>query len=327
MVIREISYVEALREALREEMLREPTLFVMGEDVTVAGVWGVTKGLAEEFGTERIRDTPISEAAFCGAGIGAAMTGMRPIIEIRFADFLFVAMDQIVNQAAKLRFMTGCQVKLPIVFRSALGAGLSAGAHHSQSPEAMFMHVPGLQVVVPSTPYDAKGLFKTAVRGNNPVMFFEHKSLYSMKGPVPEEEYVIPFGEADIKKEGSDVTLVATSMMLHRAIEAAKELEKEGISVEVIDPRTLVPFDKQAVLKSVKKTSRLVVVEEDCKTGGVGAEIAAIVADEAFGYIDAPIKRVATPDIPIPFSRELESKVIPDVKSITKTVKEVMGLK
>jgi pyruvate/2-oxoglutarate/acetoin dehydrogenase E1 component len=308
-------------------MLRDPNVFVMGEDVTLGAVWAITKGLAEEFGIERVRDTPISESAFVGAGIGAAMTGMRPIVEVRFTDFLFVAMDQLANQAAKLRFMTGGQVKLPLVFRAALGGGLSAGAHHSQCPEALFMHIPGLKIAMPSTPYDAKGLFKTAVRDDNPVMFFEHKCLYGTKCYVPEDEYTIPFGAAEVKKEGKDVTLVATSLMVHKSLAAAKKLENEGIGVEVIDPRTLVPLDKQTILNSVEKTSKLVIVGEDCKTCGVGAEIAAVVAEEAFSYLAAPIKRVAVLDVPIPFSPELEKRTIPDENSIIDGVKEVVNWK
>jgi pyruvate dehydrogenase E1 component beta subunit len=326
MPVREILYVEALREALREEMLRDPTVFVMGEDIIAwGGAWGVLKGLAEEFGEKRVRDTPISEAAFIGAGIGAAMTGLKPIIEMNFADFLFVAMDQIVNQAAKLRFMTGGQARLPMVIRAAVGAGLSTGPHHSQSPEAIFMHVAGLKVALPSTPYDAKGLFKSAVRDGNPVLFLEHKVLYRMKGHVPEEEYTVPFGVADIKRKGEDITIVATSLMVHKALAAAEKLENERIRTEVVDPRTLVPLDKQTILNSVKKTSRLLIVEEDCKTCGVGAEIAAIVAEEALDYLDAPIKRVAALDSSVPFSPALESRFIPDENSIIKSVREIFS--
>jgi pyruvate dehydrogenase E1 component beta subunit len=244
---------------------------------------------------------------------------------MNFADFLFVAMDQIVNQAAKLRFMTGGQARVPMVIRAAVGAGLSSGPHHSQSPEAIFMHVAGLKVALPSTPYDAKGLFKSAVRDGNPVLFFEHKVLYRIKGPVPEEEYTVPFGVADIKRKGEDITIVATSLMVHKALAAAEKLESERIRAEVVDPRTLVPLDKQTILNSVKKTSRLIIVEEDCKTCGVGAEIAAIVAEEALDYLDAPIKRVAALDSPVPFSPTLESRFIPDESSIIKSAREIFN--
>jgi pyruvate dehydrogenase E1 component beta subunit len=321
---REITYGEALREALREEMIRNEKIVVMGEDITVPGVWVVTKGLLEEFGPERVRDTPMSESAIVGAGIGAALTGTRAMVELRWADFLFVAMDQLANQAAKLRYMSGGQAKVPVTFRQALGAGLSAGPHHSQSPEAIFMHIPGLKVVLPSTPYDAKGLLKSALRDDNPVMFFEHKALYRTKGTVPAEEYVIPFGKADVKKKGKDVTIVATLLMLHRSLAVAREFEERGISVEVVDPRTLVPLDKQAIIDSVKKTGRLVIVSEDCKTGGVGAEIAAIAAEEAFPYLKSPIKRVSAIDTPIPFSPVLEKYVVPDEKRIAQAVEEVV---
>lgn len=321
---REITYGEALREALREEMIRNERIVVMGEDITVPGVWVVTKGLVEEFGPERVRDTPMSESVIVGAGVGAALTGMRAMVEVRWADFLFVAMDQLANQAAKLRYMSGGQAKVPVVFRQALGAGLSAGPHHSQSPEAIFMHIPGLKVALPSTPYDAKGLLKSALRDDNPVLFFEHKVLYRTKGMVPTEEYVVPFGKADVKKKGKDVTIVATLLMLHRSLTVAKELEERGISVEVVDPRTLVPLDKQTITDSVKKTGRLVIVSEDCKTGGVGAEIAAIAAEEAFPYLKSSVKRVCAIDTPVPFSPVLEKYVVPDEKRIAQAVEEVM---
>jgi len=323
-VTREITMLSALNEALREEMCRDEKVFVMGEDVSTAGVWGVTKGLAEMFGPERVRDTPISEAGFMGAGVGAAILGMRPIVEVRFVDFVFVGLDQLVNQAAKITYMSDAQIKLPIVFRAALGGGLSAGPHHSQSPEAVFVHFPGLNVVGPSTPYDAKGLFKTAVRDDNPVVFLEHKSLYNMRGPVPEEEYTIPFGVADVKREGKDVTVVATFMMVNKALEAAEDLARDGISVEVIDPRTLVPLDKQSILKSVHKTGRLIISTEECKTASFASEISAIVAEEALYDLDAPIKRVCSLDVPIPFSPPMENYVLPNVDKIKKAVKEVI---
>jgi len=324
--MRKITYKEALREALREEMHRDPTVFLLGEDI--GGYWEgafkVTKGLAEEFGDERVRDTPISESAIIGAAVGAAITGMRPVAEIMFGDLTSLAMDQIANQAAKIHYMFGGQAKVPLVIRTPFGAGVNIAAHHSQSLEAWFMHIPGLYVAVPSTPYDAKGLLKTAIRGSNPVFFCEHKLLYPIEGEVPEEEYTVPFGIANVKKAGSDVTVVATLYMVHKALNAAKELEAEGISVEVVDPRTLTPLDERTIIDSVKKTGRLVVVSEDCKTAGVTAEIAAIVAEEAIDYLDAPVKRVAEPDTPIPFSPPLEQYVIPDEKTIIKAVKEIV---
>ncbi len=324
--MRQISYRDALREALREEMLLDKTVFVLGEDVGRywQGAFKVTKGLAEEFGDERVRDTPISESAIVGVAAGAAITGTRPIAEIMFGDLSALAMDQIANQVAKLRYMFGGQTIVPVVIRMPFGAGVNIAAHHSQSLEAWFMHVPGLKIAMPSTPYDAKGLLKTAIRDDNPVMFFEHKLLYSIEGPVPEEDYTIPFGAADVKREGEDVTVVATLYMVHKALAAAKTLGKEGIDVEVIDPRTLVPLDKQAIVNSVKKTGRIVIVTEDSKTAGVSAEIAAIVAEESLDYLDAPIKRVAEPDTPIPFSPPLEQFVIPNEKSIIKAAKEIV---
>jgi len=323
--MRKITYKEALREALREEMRRDSTVFLLGEDIGRywGGAFKVTNGLAEEFGDERVRDTPISESAIIGAAVGAAITGTRPVAEIMFGDLTALAMDQIANQAAKIHYMFGGQVEVPLVIRTPFGAGVNIAAHHSQSLEAWFMHVPGLYVAVPSTPYDAKGLLKTAIRGSNPVFFCEHKLLYPIEGEVPEEEYTVPFGVADVKREGSDVTIVATLYMVHKALNAAEELEAEGISVEVVDPRTLAPLDKQTIISSVKKTGRLVVVSEDCKTAGVSAEIAAVVAEEAIDYLDAPIKRVAEPDTPIPFSPPLEQYVIPNEKSIIKAVREI----
>ncbi|MGQ9459857.1 MAG: alpha-ketoacid dehydrogenase subunit beta [Candidatus Bathyarchaeaceae archaeon] len=324
--MRRITYRDALHEALREEMLRDKTVFLLGEDIGRywEGAFRVTKGLAAEFGDERVRDTPISESAIIGVAVGAAITGMRPIAEIMFGDLSALAMDQIANQAAKMRYMFGGQAKVPVVIRTPFGAGVNIAAHHSQSLEAWFMHVPGLKIVMPSTPYDAKGLLKTAIREDNPVMFFEHKLLYPVEGEVPEEVYTIPFGVADVKREGKDVTVVATLYMVHKVLSAAEMLSKEGIDVEVVDPRTLVPLDKQAIIDSVKKTGRIVIVTEDCKTAGVSAEIAAVVAEEALDYLDAPIKRVAEPDTPIPFSPPLEQFVIPNEKSIVKAVKEIV---
>jgi len=324
--MRSLTYRDSLREALREEMRRDTSVFLLGEDIgrCWGGAFKVTDGLAGEFGDERVRDTPISESAIIGTAVGAAITGMRPVAEIMFGDLTALAMDQIANQAAKIRYMFGGQAACPLVIRTPFGAGVNIASHHSQSLEAWFMHVPGLNVAVPSTPYDAKGLLKTAIRGSNPVFFCEHKLLYPVEGEIPEEEYTIPFGKADIKKDGSDVTIVATLYMVHIALKAAKVLEKEGISAEVVDPRTLTPLDKQAIVRSVKKTGRMVIVSEDCKTGGVSAEIAASVAEEALDYLDAPIKRLAEPDTPIPFSPPLEQYVIPNEKMILKAVKEVI---
>ena len=315
-----------MREALREEMRRDSSVFLLGEDIGRywGGAFKVTDGLAQEFGDERVRDTPISESAIVGTGVGAAITGMRPVAEIMFGDLTALAMDQIANQAAKIRYMFGGQASCPLVIRTPFGAGVNIASHHSQSLEAWFMHVPGLQVAVPSTPYDAKGLLKTAIRGNNPVFFCEHKLLYPIEGEVPAEEYTIPFGLAEIKKKGSDVTVIATLYMVHKALNAAVELEEEGVSAEVVDPRTLTPLDKKAIVDSVKKTGRLVIVSEDCKTAGVSAEIASVVAEEAIDYLDAPIKRVTGADTPIPFSPPLEQYVIPSEKTIIKAVKEVI---
>ncbi len=324
--MRELTYRDALCEALREEMLRDKAVFLLGEDIGSywRGAFKVTKGLADEFGDERVRDTPISESAIIGVAVGAAITGMRPVAEIMFGDLSTLAMDQICNQAAKICYMFGGQTKVPLVIRTPFGAGVNIASHHSQSLEAWFMHTPGLLVAMPSTPVDAKGLLKTAIRGNNPVMFFEHKLLYPIEGEVPEEDYTIPFGVAEVKLEGEDATIFATLYMVHKALAAAQELRKQGISVEIIDPRTLVPLDKQAIIKSVKKTGRIVIVTEDCKTAGISAEIAAIVAEEALDYLDAPIRRVAEPDTPIPFSPPLEQSVIPNEKTIIKAVKEVL---
>jgi pyruvate dehydrogenase E1 component beta subunit len=324
--MRRITYREALREALREEMRRDSTVFLLGEDIGRywGGAFKVTEGLAEEFGDERVRDTPISESAIAGTGVGAAITGMRPVAEIMFGDLSALAMDQIANQAAKMRYMFGGQATCPLVIRTPFGAGVNIASHHSQSLEAWFMHVPGLLVAVPSTPYDAKGLLKTALRGTDPVFFCEHKLLYSVEGEVPEKEYTIPFGAADVKREGSDVTVVATLYMVHKALSAAQTLGNEGISIEVIDPRTLTPLDRKTIVNSVKKTGRVVIVSEDCKTNGVSAEIAAVVAEEALDYLDAQIKRVAEPDTPIPFSPPLEQYVIPNEKTIINAVKEVI---
>ncbi len=307
-------------------MRRDQSVFLLGEDIGRywGGAFKVTDGLAQEFGDERVRDTPISESAIVGAAVGAAITGMRPVAEIMFGDLTALAMDQIANQAAKIRYMFGGQAKCPIVVRTPFGAGVNIASHHSQSLEAWFMHVPGMYVAVPSTPYDAKGLLKTAIRGENPVFFCEHKLLYPVEGSVPEDEYLIPFGVADVKREGSDVTVVATSYMVHKALKAAELLEKDGVSVEVVDPRTLTPLDRETISNSVKKTGKIVIVSEDCKTAGVSAEIAATIAEKALDYLDAPIKRVTAPDTPIPFSPPLEQFIIPNEQSIIRAVKEVV---
>jgi len=322
--MREILYKEALVEAMREEMERDEKVFIMGEDVAIyGGAYGATKGLYEQFGEERVRDTAISESAIVGAAIGTAITGMRPIAEIMYIDFITQAMDQLVNQAAKMRYMFGGKTAVPMVLRTEGGAGRCIAAHHSQSLEAWIMHVPGLYLVMPSTPYDAKGLLKASIRNNNPVVFIEHKMLYGMKGEVPEKDYIIPLGVADIKKEGSDVTIVAYSRQLHVAMEAAAELEKDNISAEVIDPRTLKPLDLDTILTSVKKTSKLVIVSEGYKTGNVASEIAMLVMEHGFDLLDAPMKRVCAVDVPVPMSPVLEDAAIPNKQNVINAVKEV----
>lgn len=323
--MREITYVEAIREGLREEMARDEDVFIIGLDVTLGYLSGITRGLIEEFGKHRVRDTPISELTIIGMAVGAAMMGMRPVPEIQFSDLLMLAMDPVVNQAAKLRFISGGQLKIPMTIRTCGGIFGGFAAQHSQCLESWFMHVPGLKVVLPATPSDAKGLIKTSIRDDSPVLFLEHKQLFKMKGPVPEGEHLVPLGKAEIKRKGKDVTLFALSHMVHKALAASETLEKEGIDVEIIDPRTLNPLDKKAILDSIKKTHHLVIVEEGCKTGGVGAEIAAIVAEEAIDYLDAPIRRVANPDAPIAFSPPLEKYVIPDEEKIIAAVHEVMS--
>lgn len=330
---------EALREAIREEMMRDERVFCIGEDIGIEGGFGgaftVTLGLSEEFGHERILDTPISEAGFTGIAVGAAIMGMRPIADVQYSDFLFCAMDQLVNNMAKMRYMSGGKLKVPMVMRAPVGA-TTRGAQHAQCPISFFTHIPGIKVACPSTAYDAKGLLKTAIRDDNPVIFFEHKQLYGSKGArkveggldvqgeVPEEEYLLPFGKAVIRKEGHDVTIVATLKMIYEAINAANKLEKEGVSVEVIDPRTLIPFDKETVLKSLAKTGKLVIVHEDTYTGGWGGEIAAVMMNEGFDYLDAPIKRVTAPDTPVPFAPVLEKLYVPDENDIIRAIKEMV---
>ena len=323
--IREISYAQAIREALREELRRDPRVFFMGEDVGLyGGTFGVSAGPLEDFGPGRILDTPISEAAIAGAAAGAALTGTRPIAEIPFSDFLSLTLDQIGNQAAKMRYMFGGAVRVPLVIRSPAGSGTGAGAQHSQSQEALFCHFPGLKVAVPSTPYDAKGLLKTAVRDDNPVVFLEQKLLYKETGPVPEEEYLVPFGKADVKRIGSDLTIVTWGRMVGMCLAAADRLAAEGISVEVVDPRTLVPLDSDAIVASAAKTGRLLIVHEAVRTGGFGGEIAALVADsEAFPRLKAPIRRVAGFDIPIPYSPALERNAVPTLERIEDAVRDL----
>jgi pyruvate/2-oxoglutarate/acetoin dehydrogenase E1 component len=324
--MREITYRDALKEALREEMQRDARVFLMGEDIAdpFGSAYKVTLGLSPEFGTERVRQTPISEQGFVGAGVGAAVTGMRPVVELMYIDFATMAMDQIANQAAKLRYMSGGQAKVPLVIRTQGGLGRSSAAQHAQSLEAWFVHLPGMLVAMPSTPYDAKGLLKTAIRLDDPVMFIEQKLLYNTQGPVPEEEYTLPFGVADVKREGSDCTVVATSMAVLKALKAAEILEQEGISLEVIDPRTLFPLDIETIVASVKKTSRLVVAHEAPERGGFGAEVVAQVADRAFGYIDAPIQRVCAPSVPPPFARNMEEYIIVDEEKIADRVRRLV---
>jgi pyruvate dehydrogenase E1 component beta subunit len=323
--MRRITVAQALREALAEEMRRDTDVFLMGEDIgQYGGTFHVTKGLMAEFGPERVRDTTITEAAIAGAAAGAALAGMRPVAEIMFSDFLTISMDALVNQAAKLHYMFGA--KVPLVIRAAGGAGTGAACQHSQSLEAWFCHVPGLKVVMPSTPYDAKGLLKAAIRDDNPVIFFETKRLYGQTGEVPEDGYMLPIGRADIKRTGKDVTLVCYGGMVPCCLEAAQTLAGEGIDVEVVDPRTLVPLDTDTIVASAKKTGRVLIVHEACKTGGFGAEIAAAIAEsEAFAYLKTPIMRLCGADAPIPFSPELERKAVPTREGIEATLRGLMA--
>jgi pyruvate dehydrogenase E1 component beta subunit len=321
-----MTFGQALNDAHMVEMERDPNVYVAGEDVGVyGGIFGVTGGLLDKFGEKRVRDTPITESAIIGTAVGAAVGGLRPVIELMFVDFIGVALDQLYNQAAKMKYMFGGKAKIPMVLRATCGAGIGAAAQHSQCLESWFMHVPGLKVAMPSTPYDAKGLLISAIRDDNPVVFLEHKILYANEGEVPAGEYTIPFGQADIKREGTDVTIVATAQMVHLSLSAAEKLAGEGISVEVVDPRTLSPLDEDTIIKSVQKTHRLVIVHEEVKFAGSGAEIAAIVAEKAFDYLDAPIIRVAAPFCPVPFSPPLEAEFIPSEGQIIDAVKTVMG--
>jgi pyruvate/2-oxoglutarate/acetoin dehydrogenase E1 component len=320
----EILFREAVRDALREEMQRDERVFLIGLDIgRFGGTYKATQGLWEEFGDARVRDAPLSEAAIAGAAVGAALGGMRPVAEIMYIDFSTIAMDQIVNQAAKLRYMSGGQARVPVVFRTQEGAGRSSAAQHAQSLEAWFAHIPGLTVALPATPADAKGLLKTAIRDDSPVIFIEHKLLYNTKGVVPDGEHLVPFGEARLVREGSDVTLVAISRMVLRAIEAAEQLAGEGISMEIIDPRTVVPLDLAAIVKSVEKTGRLIVTHEGYTRCGIGAEIAARVAEEALYCLEKPIRRVCGRNVPVPFAPVLENYVIPGTSDLVQAVKEL----
>jgi pyruvate/2-oxoglutarate/acetoin dehydrogenase E1 component len=321
-----ISYSQALRDGIREEMQRDPKVFLIGEDIGVhGGAFGVSRGLLDEFGPQRVITTPISEAAIVGAAVGAAVVGCRPVAEIMYMDFMTIAMDQIVNQAAKMRYMFGGKARLPLVIRTPSGAGRGQAAQHMQSLEAWFVHVPGLKVVMPSTPRDAKGLLKSSVRDDNPVIFIENKLLYATQGEVPDSEYLVPLGQADVKRPGRDATVVATSRMVLFALSAAERLAEDGIEVEVIDPRTLVPLDIETLVQSVKRTNRALIVHEACERGGVGAEIAAQIQEQAFDWLDAPIKRLANPNVPIPFAQSLEALAIPDEERIVAAVRELVG--
>lgn len=335
MAQRVIPMYQAIAEAIRQEMERDPRVFVMGEDVGVyGGIFGATYELWKRFGDERVRDTPISEMGFVGAAVGAALEGMRPIVEVMFIDFIGACFDQVLNHMSKIHYMSGGQMKVPVVLMTAIGGGYNDAAQHSQCLYSLFAHLPGIKVVIPSTPYDAKGLMIQAIRDDNPVMYFFHKGLMGLPwmsiieatwAPVPEEPYTLPFGVADVKREGKDVTIVAVAMMVHRALEAAEALAKEGINAEVIDLRTLVPLDKAAILNSVKKTHRLLIVDEDYKSFGLASEIACLVAEEALDYLDAPPRRLAVPDVPIPYSDTLEDFVIPSATSIAQAVRALVA--
>ena len=321
--MREISFSEATLEAMSEEMERDSSVFVLGEDIArQGGIFGQFKGLPQKFGTDRVLDTPISETAIVGAAVGAALAGMRPVADMHFADFIGVCMDEVFNQMAKVRYMFGGQCKVPMVLRAPDGIIRSAAAQHSQSVESWFMHIPGIKVVIPSNPADAKGLLKAAIRSDDPVLYFEHKVLFPMKGPVPDGDHIVPIGKANVSRAGKDVTIVSYSLMMHRALEAAEKLAAEGVQAEVIDLRTISPIDKETIFESVRKTKRLVIVHEAVKQGGVGAEISALVAEEMIDWLDAPIRRIGAPFVPVPFSPPLEQLVKISADHIVKTVKE-----
>ena len=319
-------YIRAIGEGLAEELDRDGNVLVLGEDVVEGGPFSVTKGLAGRFGTKRIRNTPISESAFMGLALGAAIAGLRPVVEVMFMDFLTVCMDPLVNHAAKMRYMFGGQYSVPLVVLTAAGAGGGAGPHHSQSLEAWFAHIPGLKVVMPSTPYDAKGLLKAAIRDDDPVIYVYHKGLLRQAGQMPEEDFTVPIGVADIKREGTDITIVATGLAVHQALSAAVGLQEAGVSAEVVDPRTISPLDTATIVASVKKTGRLVVAHEAVKGFGIGAEVAAVVAEEALDYLDAPIKRIGLPFTPIPFSPTLEAALLPTADDIGRAAREACGV-
>lgn len=324
---REITFAEAVREALAEEMRRDPSVFVIGEDVAEAGTpFKVLSGLAREFGVERVIDTPISEPGFTGIAVGAAMTGMRPVVDIMFGDFITLVMDQMVNQAAKTHYMSGGRLKVPLVMRTTLGATRRSGAQHSQSLHALFSHIPGLKVILPSTPRDAKGLLKSAIRDDNPVAFFEDKMMFRMKGNVPVGDYTIPLGVADVKRAGTDISLIATSSMVQVALGAADLLASSGISAEVVDPRTTYPLDKDTLIESAKKTGRALVIDEGYSRYGITAEIAAVIAEGAFYHLDAPVRRMGAMDVPIPFSPVLEDLTVPTAESVAATAQAMYGL-
>lgn len=326
--MREITYAEAIREAMTLEMRRDPDVFFFGEDIGLyGGAFGVSVGMFEEFGEERVRDTPISEAVLVGAAAGAAVTGTRPIVEIQFSDFITIGMDQLVNQAAKMRYMFGGRAQVPMVLRTPAGSGTGAAAQHSQSLEAWYAHVPGLKLVIPSTPYDAKGLLISAIRDNNPVVFMEQKLLYRRKGEVPEESYTIPLSKSDVKREGKDLTIVTYGRMVPTCIEIADEMSaKDGVEIEIVDPRTLRPLDAEPIIASAKKTGRVLIVHEAVQFGGYGGEIAAIIADsEAFYYLDAPIRRLGGLDIPIPYNPELERTAVPTPERIRETIQGLLA--
>jgi acetoin:2,6-dichlorophenolindophenol oxidoreductase subunit beta len=323
---RELTFGQAIREALAEEMRREPRVFLIGEDVAEAGtVFKVLSGLVEEFGRERVIDSPISEAGITGIGVGAAMTGMRPVVDIMFGDFITLAMDQIVNQAAKVHYMSGGKLRVPLVIRTTMGATRRSAAQHSQSLYAWVAHVPGLKVVLPATPADAKGLLKSAIRDDNPVLFFEDKMMYQLKGPVPDGEYTIPLGVADVKRTGTDVTIVATSSMVHVALEAAGRLDGTGISAEVVDPRTLLPLDAEMLIASAQKTGRVIVVDEGYQQYGVTAEIASVIAEGAFDSLDAPVHRMGAMNVPVPFSPVLEDQTVPTAEAVARAAMRLCG--
>ncbi|MYC95700.1 MAG: alpha-ketoacid dehydrogenase subunit beta [Caldilineaceae bacterium SB0661_bin_32] len=323
---RQITFGQAIREAIAEEMARDESVFVIGEDVAAAGsVFKVLVGLLDEFGPERVIDSPISEAGIAGIGVGAAITGMRPIVDIMFGDFTTLVMDQLVNQAAKTHYMSGGKLTVPMVLRTTLGASRRSAAQHSQSLHALFSHIPGLKVALPATPYDAKGLMKSAIRDENPVVIFEDKMLYQEQGPVPEEEYTLPLGQADVKRTGDDITIVATSSMVYVALEAVDKLASIGISAELIDPRTTTPLDADTLVRSARKTSRALVLDEGYRQYGVTGEIASVIADGAFYYLDAPVKRIGAMNVPVPFSPAMEDLTIPNADYVVETVKSLCG--